>query len=452
MDNNTQNNSLSQTSIDTDLVELKNIEGVITSQLNELGEKIDSSFSKAAQIVGNVTDFASSFAKTGTARDTIQFVGMTVSSAVKGVGDAYNAYKHNQALDALLVQKQKIAKAKRGAIDKVLPRLQHLAERYTKLLDNFTVKDYKVEILHHESYAKPLYNNLDKSLNMLRAVLYNQAMAEYILAEYNAWLGGEQQSELLQPTFWDINKMVAEHLGNPDALELIDKYSLQTEGEIKGSEACFLHDGQLMSQAMSENSDKMLGRLWPSDEEIEDDLKTMLGDDVKDEEARQEALKEILKDGPAEGKPLGWCLYSMDKMKQNNSALLPSPDFFDKYLEEGSQYSTTYEEMKKNDKYLHVMTLVWLMLDYVLLIDADGLIGDWATWLRWVFGIIAAIVVLSVWEGWLIPLNNKPKHQKLTELADDIKGSYGLAAGYEHIEKKILKKKDVVGSFLSNFK
>lgn len=452
MENETSNTALSAPRMEADLAELKDIEKVITSQLTELGQKIDSSFAKAAQIVSNVTDFASSFAKTGTARDTIQFVGLTVSSAVKGVGDAYNAYKYNKALDGLLEQKQAIAKAKKGAIAKVQPQLEHLADRYTKLLDNFTAKDYKVENLHRESYAKPLYNNLDKSLNMLRAVLYNRAMAEYILAEYEAWLGGEQQSELFRPTFWDINKMVADHLGNPDALALIDRYSFQTEGEITGSEACFLHDGQLMSQAMSENSDKVLNRIWPSDEDIEDDLKAVLGDDINDEDARQEALKDILKDWPAEGKPLSECLVNMSMMKRYNGALLPSPDFFDKYIEEGQEYSATYNEMKKNDKYLHIMTLVWLMLDYLFLIDADGIIGDWAGWLRWVVGIIAAIVVLSVWEGWLIPLNNKPKHKKLKELADDIDGTYGLAAGYERVEKKILKKKDVVGSFFKNFK
>lgn len=438
--------------LNADLAELKDIESVISSQLNELGNKIDSSFAKAAQIVSSVTDFASSFAKTGTARDTIKFVGMTVSSAVKGVGDAYNAYKHNKALDALLEQKQKIARAKRSAMAKVQPRLEHLSERYTKLLDNFAGKDYKLENLHKESYAKPLYNNLDKSLNMLRAVLYNQAMAEYILAEYDAWLGGEQQSKLLQPTFWDINAMVANHLGNPDVLALIDKYSYETKGEIPGSEACFLHDKQLLSQAMSDNSDKILNRVWPSEEEIESDLKDLLGDDVNDEEDRQEALKDLLDGWPAVREPMEKCMSNMEMMRQNNSALLPIPDFFDKYLNEGQEYSEVYHEMKKNDKYLHAITVIMLITDLVLIVDSDSPFSDWAAWLRWVLGIIAAIVFLCVWEGWLIPLNNKPKHTKLNELADDINDTYKTDAGYVYIEKKILKKKDVIGSFLNNFK
>lgn len=69
-------------SMATDLAELKDIEKVITSQLTELGQKIDSSFSKAAEFVNNVTDIASSFAKSDTTRDTIQFIGTAASATV----------------------------------------------------------------------------------------------------------------------------------------------------------------------------------------------------------------------------------------------------------------------------------------------------------------------------------------------------------------------------------
>lgn len=106
--------------------------------------------------------------------------------------------------------------------------------------------------------------------------------------------------------------MVANHLGNPDALALIGKYSYETEGEISGSDACFLHDEQLLSQAMSVNSDKILNRVWPSEEEIESDLKDILGDDINDEEARQDALKDLLSGGPAEGKPMDECMTNME--------------------------------------------------------------------------------------------------------------------------------------------
>lgn len=115
-------------SMATDLAELKDIEKVITSQLTELGQKIDSSFSKAAEFVNNVTDIASSFAKSDTTRDTIQFIGSAASATVKGIGDAYSAYKYNKALNALLKQKQEIAEVKISAIEKLQPKLEHMSD------------------------------------------------------------------------------------------------------------------------------------------------------------------------------------------------------------------------------------------------------------------------------------------------------------------------------------
>lgn len=56
MEYETNSTSLSAQKMEADLAELKDIESVISSQLNELGNKIDSSFAKAAQIVSSVTD------------------------------------------------------------------------------------------------------------------------------------------------------------------------------------------------------------------------------------------------------------------------------------------------------------------------------------------------------------------------------------------------------------
>lgn len=309
--------------------------------------------------------------------------------------------------------------------------------------------------MHNESYAKLVYSRFDKNLDMLRAVTYNRLMATYIMAEYNAWLGGEQQSELLLPTYWDANKEIAELLGNPDPFDMPRYYAIgaidsrRHNGEtIPGNDLCFLHDEQLMSQFMSENTDKMLGRTWPTEEEIEEDLKNTLGDDINDEELREATLKDILSNYPIEDKPMGLpgTLFALHHF---NSILLPRPDFFDEFVEAEREYDETYNKMKKDNIILHINTFVLLMLDYLFLIDGDGLIGNWASWLRWVVGIIVAIAVLFLWEGWYIPLRNKSKHEKMTELADDVDNTYKTAAGYQYIEKKILKKKNVVGSFLN---
>lgn len=400
-------------SMATDLAELKDIEKVITSQLTELGQKIDNSFSKAAEFVNDVTEVASSFAKSSNARNAIQVIGTAASATVKGVGDAYSAYKYNKALDALLKQKQAIAEVKISAIEKLQPKLEHMTDNYSKLLNTFTSKEYDLEKIQQTSYSEPLYNNIDKLLAMLRAILYNKTMAEYIHAEYTAWLNGEHQSKLRQPTYWDINEKLTDYLNNPNMLELIDKYSTITTGNISGNEVCFLHDQQLMSFAMSLNSNKLFNR-------------------------------------SALGKCLGRPFTSFDKdmfiIQDNNPVLLPSPDFFETYRDAVSEYNNIYDRMNWKISMVRLFGLIFvvgLIGSILTLFDGDigvGLLGICFN------GTLSYLFYVKIIES--IKENN---NVNLKTIANNSKKEYKTAAGYVAIRKKRLEKKDVLNSFLSNF-
>lgn len=400
-------------SMATDLAELKDIEKVITSQLTELGQKIDNSFSKAAEFVNDVTEVASSFAKSSKTRNTIQFIGTAASATVKGVGDAYSAYKYNKALDALLKQKQAIAEVKISAIEKLQPKLEHMTDNYSKLLNTFTSKEYDLEKIQQTSYSEPLYNNIDKLLSMLRAILYNKTMAEYIHAEYTAWLKGNHQSKLRQPTYWDINEKLTDYLNNPNMLELIDKYSTITTGNISGNEVCFLHDQQLMSFAMSLNSNKLFNR-------------------------------------SALGKCLGRPFTSFDKdmfiIQDNNPVLLPSPDFFETYRDAVSEYNNIYDRMNWKISMVRLFGLIFvvgLIGSILTLFDGDigvGLLGICFN------GTLSYLFYVKIIES--IKENN---NVNLKTIANNSKKEYKTAAGYVAIRKKRLEKKDVLNSFLSNF-
>ena len=400
-------------SMATDLAELKDIEKVITSQLTELGQKIDNSFSKAAEFVNDVTEVASSFAKSSNARNAIQVIGTAASATVKGVGDAYSAYKYNKALDALLKQKQAIAEVKISAIEKLQPKLEHMTDNYSKLLNTFTSKEYDLEKIQQTSYSEPLYNNIDKLLAMLRAILYNKTMAEYIHAEYTAWLKGNHQSKLRQPTYWDINEKLTDYLNNPNMLELIDKYSTITTGNISGNEVCFLHDQQLMSFAMSLNSNKLFNR-------------------------------------SALGKCLGRPFTSFDKdmfiIQDNNPVLLPSPDFFETYRDAVSEYNNIYDRMNWKISMVRLFGLIFvvgLIGSILTLFDGDigvGLLGICFN------GTLSYLFYVKLIES--IKENN---NVNLKTIANNSKKEYKPAAGYVAIRKKRLEKKDVLNSFLSNF-
>ena len=400
-------------SMATDLAELKDIEKVITSQLTELGQKIDNSFSKAAEFVNDVTEVASSFAKSSKTRNTIQFIGTAASATVKGVGDAYSAYKYNKALDALLKQKQAIAEVKISAIEKLQPKLEHMTDNYSKLLNTFTSKEYDLEKIQQTSYSEPLYNNIDKLLSMLRAILYNKTMAEYIHAEYTAWLKGNHQSKLRQPTYWDINEKLTDYLNNPNMLELIDKYSTITTGNISGNEVCFLHDQQLMSFAMSLNSNKLFNR-------------------------------------SALGKCLGRPFTSFDKdmfiIQDNNPVLLPSPDFFETYRDAVSEYNNIYDRMNWKISMVRLFGLIFvvgLIGSILTLFDGDIGVGLLGICFNGTFSYLFYVKIIES-----IKKNN---NVNLKTIANNSKKEYKTAAGYVAIRKKRLEKKDVLNSFLSNF-
>ena len=404
-------------SMATDLAELKDIEKVITSQLTELGQKIDSSFSKAAEFVNNITEVASSFAKSSKTRNTIQFIGTAASATVKGVGDAYSAYKYNKALDALLKQKQAIAEVKISAIEKLQPKLEHMTDNYSKLLNNFTSKEYDLEKIQQTSYSEPLYNNIHKLLSMLRAILYNKTMAEYIHAEYTAWLNGEHQSKLRQPTYWTINEKLTYNLYNPSMLEVIAKYSTETTGMIHGNELCFLHDRQLMSMAMSKNTNQLFNRT---------------------------ALGKCL------GKPSDSFYTDMFMMQDINPVLLPSPDFFETYLDAAYKYGNIYKKIKWKIGIVHVFGIFCLLetIGGVFMLF-DGEFQEILVPVLFVIGLFGGLTYL--FEGILRVSIKRRNKTKLGELAKTCKEEYKTAAGYVAIRKKSLKKKDVLNSFLSNF-
>ena len=400
-------------SMATDLAELKDIEKVITSQLTELGQKIDNSFSKAAEFVNDVTEVASSFAKSSNARNAIQVIGTAASATVKGVGDAYSAYKYNKALDALLKQKQAIAEVKISAIEKLQPKLEHMTDNYSKLLNTFTSKEYDLEKIQQTSYSEPLYNNIDKLLAMLRAILYNKTMAEYIHAEYTAWLKGNHQSKLRQPTYWDINEKLTDYLNNPNMLELIDKYSTITTGNISGNEVCFLHDQQLMSFAMSLNSNKLFNR-------------------------------------SALGKCLGRPFTSFDKdmfiIQDNNPVLLPSPDFFETYRDAVSEYNNIYDRMNWKISMVRLFGLIFvvgLIGSILTLFDGDIGVGLLGICFNRTFSYLFYVKIIEKLK--------KNNNVNLKTIANNSKKEYKTAAGYVAIRKKRLEKKDVLNSFLSNF-
>lgn len=412
MENETAGIQLSNADIQKDLAQLKDIEQVITSQLNELGEKIDSSFSKAAEVVTNITDAACAIGGgvlSSKAKKNIQMAGTLASSAIKGVGNAYNAYKYNKALDALLVQKQEIARTKKGAIEKIMPKIDHISEKYYKVLNNFISRDYDLSKVHEKSYAKFLYNNIDKALSLVRTVTYDSEIAKFILADYDAWLRGEQQSNRDLPTTWTVNKQLKKLLGDPDAMSIFKEYQ-SAEGTISGKTLCFLHDETFMSMSISDNIKGIFNR-------------------------GKEGPKNS---GEENAEAISWFVDS-------NKDLLPSPTFLDDLRDNTERYHELDVKTSKIGKIFNVLSIVMLLVIFLWVRNTE-----WATWAKWVLGIIISFVALIILNLPIASIFDSAANKEMYELYNGTYRIYRDMVGYVYSYRKRLEKKDVVGSFMNS--
>ena len=196
-------------------------------------------------------------------------------------------------------------------------------------------------------------------------------------------------------------------------LEVIAKYSTETTGMIHGNELCFLHDRQLMSMAMSQNTNQLFNRT---------------------------ALGKCL------GKPSDSFYTDMFMMQDINPVLLPSPDFFETYIDASYEYGNIYKKIKWKIGIVHVFGILCLLetIGCVILLFQEffgiGLfmVGFWG-------------LLTYLFEGILRVSIKRRNKTKLGELAKTCKEEYKTAAGYVAIRKKRLEKKDVLNSFLRNF-
>lgn len=140
----------------------------------------------------------------------------------------------------------------------------------------------------------------------------------------------------------------------------------------------------------------------------------------------------------------------MFMMQDINPVLLPSPDFFETYIDAAYKYGNIYKKIKWKIGIVHVFGIFCLLetICGVFMLFA-GEFQETLVLGLFAIGLFGGLTYL--FEGILRVRIKKRNKTKLGELAKTSKEEYKTAAGYVAIRKKSLKKKDVLGSFLSNF-
>jgi hypothetical protein len=397
--------------LDECLGEIKRVESELNLQLEEIGEKIDAGFTQMANLVETVTDFAVVASQgfiSDKNRGKIELWGNVAAGAINAIGAAYNAYQHNKALDKLLVKKQEIATAKRASLQRILPVISKTHDKIEKLIVVEGNKSYELSKLENDSVRDLLFSNMDKILAAYRAAEYVSLTSEYLMAEYNSWLHGDQRSSIARPTYLDVNQNVVELLapGNNNSERRISTTLSSTSKTLHGRSLFFLHDSSLTSVLL-------------------------LGEGMEPDEEKPGEDTFVTQDIPIIHSNL------INNIMAQNEA-------YQSFVSSASQY----KEIKDNDHSalfgclgdLLAVAGTWALFHYYF--------ADWATWLQWVVGIITAGILVAIVSSIEGNMNEKTK-EKLDAVNKKNFNDLISKTGYVEIQEPDLEKKSVLGTGVS---
>lgn len=397
------------------LSDIQKIEEVLLPQLTELAEKIDASFAEAADTVLIVTDeLANSKLFSKKTSGMIAAGGMLASAAIEAIGSDYSAYKYNKELDRILVEKQKIASAKKGSLEKILPLSLKQVDNISKVVNASLECTYPSEKLEDSSFRRTLYSNTEKEFSILRTSLYYFRMIEYLLEEYCAWEEGNHRSTLSQPVLFDTNKEIFDKYLYPEDPKDAFQILCSERSVISGREVACLADNQLMSVAC---------------------LYAIFGEGKRTLEYDDSAFFDFWGNDK-------WDVTSNpDIISKGNNVIGYIDDVFNDQLEpvlEKGDGTWRFHLIFSILLILTVVTCVWLL--------------DWAEWLRWAIGIIAGGIIVRIWRKLVVDaqFDYLSKLQKIIrgKIYDELKRK----AGYKEIKNPdYKKKKSVIGSAMKLF-
>lgn len=397
--------------LDECMGEILKVEAELNEQLDDIGKKIDSGFSQMANLVATVTDVAVEVSQgfiNDENRGKIDVWGNRAAQAINVVGATISAYKHNKALDKLLVQKQSIASAKRASLQRILPAIERTHDKIEKLLVAEGRKSFEISKLEDASVRDLLFTNMDKILAAYRAAEYVSLTSEYLLAEYNAWLNGDQRSSIARPTYLDVNQNIIVLLapGDSNNVRKISSTLASSPNALQGSSLYFLHDTSLASVLL-------LGEGMVPDE-------TNPGEDTFVTQEVPQIQSDVIGD------------------------IISTNEAFLSYQKSSLAYKATQDGDHSGlvgfIGFLASIGGTWALFHYYL--------TDWATWIQWVVGIILAGTLITIVSSISSSMSEKVK-DKLDAINQNNFNDLIEKTGYVEIQEPDVEKKSVLGTAVS---
>lgn len=248
--------------IDGYVNELRKVENELQAQLSVLESQIDSSFGMIASTVAIAGQLAVEATKGYVSNKTRSKMSLYTNLAVSGIsaiGAGYTTYKHNQYLDKLMQQKQRMARTKHDSLRRIIPIADKVNNNLKKIIKQRATHIYKVSDLEKI--------NMDMLMKMQEKILYSfkdscyvLLVARYLDKEYGAWERGEQTSGTERPTPYTNNfsvvNLVSDAAGENPVQAFLQALSPDVE-QISGSTLFCLLDSSLIYTMLSSFDDPL---------------------------------------------------------------------------------------------------------------------------------------------------------------------------------------------------
>lgn len=122
-----------------------------------------------------------------------------IGSAINFVGGLFSDYKRNKQLKKLLIAKQQIANDKIKVVSMLFKKMEHNINIFHTLVIEYVNAEYDIEELKDGLIQSKHFDTMRQAMEQYKKAALLFFLTQFMLAEYNAWLGGEQESGYKYP-------------------------------------------------------------------------------------------------------------------------------------------------------------------------------------------------------------------------------------------------------------
>lgn len=187
------------------LMEMEEIEQSVLS-ISQMSSQVSEQFSEIGNTVKNfgygVSDFITKNRKSlfnnkedaEFASDITEIASDLLGGAIDFVGGIFSDYKKGKQLKKLLIAKQEIANAKIQTVEKLFKQMERNIKLFQTVVFEYINAEYSIDELKDSTIQRKHFDTMMQAMQQYKKAAFLFLITQFMLAEYNAWIAGNQNS------------------------------------------------------------------------------------------------------------------------------------------------------------------------------------------------------------------------------------------------------------------